>query len=185
MREKACHRPQQYHASALRKNVKPLQIVESTHHPVPKLSSKPMPALFSNGFESVLFGHEPTGTYKNGTPNKNYQPMNTSKGKMHGTFMVYVARCHPASTGSNDLRAAHQCICKATFVQRLDAQHHVRLGDLPWEPPAKVGPTWMGSDKHDWGMVDVFCGSTKQKKGLDNSRNYNGFSLPSIMDARE
>lgn len=56
--------------------------------------------------------------------------MNTSKGKMHGTFMVYVARCHPASTGSNDLRAAHQCKCKATFVQRLDAQHHVRLGDL-------------------------------------------------------
>ena len=140
MRERACHRPQQYHASALRKNVKPLQIVESTHHPVPKLSSKPMPALFSNGFESVTvagsqstspmqanpFGHEPTGTYKNGTQT----PMNTSKEKMHGTFMVYVARCHPASTGSNDLSAAHQGICKATFVQRLDAQHHVRLGDL-------------------------------------------------------
>ena len=144
MREKACHRPQQYHASALRKNVKPLQIVESTHHPVPKLSSKPMPALFSNGFESVaVAGSQSTspmqanplwawtnGNLQKWNPNKNYQPMNTSKGKMHGTFMVYVARCHPASTGSNDLRAAHQCICKATFVQRLDAQHHVRLGDL-------------------------------------------------------
>lgn len=74
----------------------------------------------------ILFGHEPTGTYKNGTQT----PMNTSKEKMHGTFMVYVARCHPASTRSNDLSAAHQGICKATFVQRLDAQHHVRLGDL-------------------------------------------------------
>ena len=78
--------------------------------------------------------------------------------------MVYVARCHPAPTGSNDLSSAHQGICKATFVQRLDAQHHVRLGDL-------LENLLGGLDRLGWETTHttyewfIVGGSTKRKRG--------------------
>ena len=183
MREKACHRPQQYHASALRKNVKPLQIVESTHHPVPKLSSKPMPALFSNGFESVLFGHEPTGTYKNGTQTKTTNQWIPQKGKcmVHSWFMLPDAIPHqqdPMISGPRINAYAKRHLCSGSMRSTTSVSViSLRTSCKGWTDLDGKRQTRL---RNGWRV----CGSTKQKKGLDNSRNYNGFSLPSIMGCK-